>query len=181
MRIVKPVSILREEGQIPEAVSNMRIVNVVATCKKVSEVPEDVPYEEVKNGRKYYLPLDLLSPGVHDLPREHIVVVVFNTGKAKIFSKRYPLPNLPYFTDCRIENMVAVAEIPAMPLEELLQVLERRGFAIGDREKVNAMLAYRGKTTVRIFPKTGSNTYKVVIFARSEEDVKETIHLLTAR
>jgi len=159
----------------------MRIVNVVATCKTVAEIPEDVPYEEVKNGRKYYLPLDLLFPGVHHLPQERIVVVVFNTGKAKIFSKRYPLSNLPYFTDCRIENIVAVAEIPAMPLEEFLQLLESRGFVIGDREKVNAILAYRGETTVRIFPKTGSNTYKAVIFASSEEDVKETIHLLTTR
>ena len=159
----------------------MRIVNVVATCKTVAEIPEDVPYEEVKNGRKYYLPLDLIFPGTHHLPQERIVVVVFDTGKVKVFSKQYPLPNLPYFTDCRIENIVAVTEIPAMPLEELLQVLERRGFVVGDREKVNAVLAYRGKTTIRIFPKTGSNTYKAVIFARSEEDVKETIRLLTTR
>jgi hypothetical protein len=159
----------------------MRIVNVVATCRITTKIPEDVPYEEVKNGKKYYFPLDLLFPGVHEFPRERIVVVVFDTGKAKIFSKWYPLPNLPYFTDCKIDNMVAVAEIPAMPLEELLQLLEKRGFAIGDREKVNAILAYRGKTTIRIFPKTDSNVYKAVIFASSEEDIKETIRLLTTR
>jgi hypothetical protein len=159
----------------------MRIVNVVATCRITTKIPEDVPYEEVKNGRKYYFPLDLLFPGVHEFPRERIVVVVFDTGKAKIFSKRYPLPNLPYLTDCRIENLVAVAEIPAMPLEELLQLLEKRGFTIGDREKVNAVLAYRGKTTARIFPKADSDTFKTVIFANSVEAAEEVVRLLTAR
>jgi TATA-box binding protein (TBP) (component of TFIID and TFIIIB) len=159
----------------------MRIVNVVATCEKVVVPLPDAPYEELKNGKKYYFPLDLLFPGVHRLPHERVVVVIFHTGKVKIFSPQYPLPNLPYFSDCKIENLVAVTEIPAAPLEELLQLLEKRGFVIGDREKVNAVLAYRGKTTVRIFPKTGSDTYKAVVFARSEEDVKEAIRLLTTR
>ena len=171
MRIVKPVSILREEGQMPEAVFNMRIVNVVATCKKVSEVPEDVPYEEVKNGKKYYFILD----------EAIIKAVVFNSGKVKLFSPLYPLPNLPYFSDCKIENVVIVTKIPAMPLEELLQLLEKRGFTIGDREKVNAVLAYRGKTTARIFPKADSDTFKTVIFANSVEAAEEVIRLLTAR
>ncbi len=148
----------------------MRIVNVVAICKKVADIPEDVPYVEVKNGKKYYF---LLEDVVH--------ATVFNTGTAELFSPLYPLPNLPYFSDCRIVNMVVVAEIPATPLEELLQMLERKGFIIGDREKVNAVLAYRGKTTVRIFPKTGSDVYKVVIFARSETDAKDTIRLLTTQ
>ncbi len=159
----------------------MRIVNVVATCKGIIETLKNVPYEEVKNGRKYYFPLDLLFPGVHHLPQKRIIVVVFHTGKVKIFSPLYPLPDLPYFSDCKIENVVAVAEIPAMPLEALLELLEKRGFAVGDREKVNAVLAYRGKTTVRIFPKTGNDVYKVVIFARSETDVKDTIRLLTTQ
>jgi len=159
----------------------MRIVNVVATCKKVAEVPENMPYEEVKNGKKYYFPLAFISPGVYHLPQEHIVAVVFDTGKVKLFSPQYPLPNLPYFSDCKIENVVAVAEIPATPLEALLELMEKRGFAIGDREKVNAILAYRSKTTLRIFPKTGSDTYKVVIFARSETDAEDTIRLLTAQ
>jgi TATA-box binding protein (TBP) (component of TFIID and TFIIIB) len=159
----------------------MRIVNVVATCKKVAEMPENVPYVEVKNGKKYYLPLAFLFPGVYELPQERIVAVVFYTGKVKLFSPRYPLPNLPYFSDCKIENIVAVAEIPAMPLETLLELMDKRGFVIGDREKVNAVLAYRGKTTVRIFPKTGSDTYKVVVFARSETDAKDTIRLLATQ
>jgi hypothetical protein len=144
----------------------VKIVNVVSTCKKAAEVPEEVPHEELKNGKKYYF------------VQEGVVAIVFNTGKAKLFSSRYPPPNLPYFSDCRIDNIVAVAEIPAMSIEELFQLLEKRGFAIGDREKVNAVLAYRGKTTVRIFPKTGSDVYKIVIFASSESDVKEAVRLL---
>ena len=159
----------------------MRIVNVVATCEKVVAPLPDAPYEELKNGKKYYFPLDLLFPGVYYLSHERVVVVIFHTGKVKIFSPQYPLPNLPYFSGCKIENLVAVTEIPAAPLEELLLLLEKRGFVIGDREKVNAVLAYRGKTTVRIFPKTGSDTYKAVVFARSEEDVEEAIRLLTTR
>jgi len=154
----------------------MQIVNVVATCRKVAEVPEDVPYEVLRNGRKYFF-----LPGKHHSLREEVIAVVFNTGKVKIFSPQYPLPNLPYFTDCRIENLVAVAEIPAVPFEELLQLLEKRGFVIGDREKVNAVLAYRGKTTVRIFPRANSNTYKAVIFASSETDAEEAVRLLTTR
>jgi hypothetical protein len=145
----------------------MQVVNVVATCKKVAEVPADVPYEELKNGKKYYF------------LREDVIAVIFNTGKVKLFSPQYPPPNLPYFSDCRIENLVVVTEVPAIPLEELLEMLERRGFVIGDREKVNAVLAYRGKTTVRIFPKADSDVYKAVIFARSEKDAEETIRLLT--
>jgi hypothetical protein len=145
----------------------MQVVNVVATCKKVAEVPEDVPYEELRNGRKYYF------------LKEDVIAVVFNTGKVKLFSTQYPPPNLPYFSDCRIENLVVVAEIPAAPLEELLDMLEKRGFVIGDREKVNAVLAYRGKTTVRIFPRTDSSVYKAVIFAHSEAEAEEAIRLLT--
>ncbi len=156
----------------------MRIVNVVATCKKVAEVPADIPYEELKNGKKYYFPLDLIFPGARYLPQERIIAVVFNTGKVKLFSPHYPLPNLPYFSDCRIENLVVVVEVPAAPLEELLELLEKRGFIIGDREKVNAVLAYRGETTVRIFPKTDSGTYKAVIFAKTKTAAEEAIGLL---
>jgi len=159
----------------------MQVVNVVATCEKVVIPPPEAPYEEVKNGRKYYFPLDLLFPGVHIFPQKRVVVVIFHTGRVKIFSPLYPLPDLPYFSGCRIENLVAVSEIPAMPFEELLRLLEKRGFVMGDREKVNAVLAYRGKTTVRIFPKTDSDVYKVVIFARSEAELEETVRLLTAR
>jgi hypothetical protein len=156
----------------------MRIVNVVATCEKVVTPPPEAPYEEVKNGRKYYFPLDLLFPGVHSFPQKRVVVIIFHTGRVKIFSPQYPLPDMPYFSGCRIENLVAVAEIPAMPLEELLQVLESRGFVIGDREKVNAVLAYRGETTVRIFPKANSDTYKAVIFAKTKTAAEETVRLL---
>jgi len=159
----------------------MRIVNAVVTCKKVATSLPEAPYEELKNGKKYYFPPDLLFPGVHRLPRKRVVVVVFNTGKVKIFLPQYPLPDSPYFSGCKVENLVVVTEIPARPLEELMQLLEKRGFVIGDREKVNAVLAYRGKTTVRIFPKTDSDAFKTVIFARSEEDVEEAIRLLTIR
>jgi hypothetical protein len=146
----------------------VQIVNVVATCRKVAEVPEGVPYVEVKNGRKYYF------------LRGDVKAVVFNTGKVKLFSSLYPLPNLPYFSDCRIDNLVIRAAIPAVPFEELLSMLERMGFIIGDREKVNAVLAYRGKTTVRIFPRADGDVYKAVVFACSEADAKEALRLLTA-
>ncbi len=160
----------------------MQIVNVVAICKKVAEIPEDVPYVEVKNGKMYYFRLKGIAHAEQNFrPKDVVYATVFNTGTAELFSPLYPLPNLPYFSNCRIVNMVIVAKIPAMFLEELLQMLEKKGFVIGDREKVNAVLAYRGKTAVRIFPKTGSDTYKVVIFARSEEDAKETIRLLTTQ
>ncbi len=160
----------------------MQIVNVVAICKKVAEIPEDVPYVEVKNGKKYYFRLkEVAHAGHHIRLKDVIHATVFNTGTVELFSPLYPLPNLPYFSDCRIVNMVIVTKIPAMPIEELLQMMEKRGFTIGDREKVNAILAYHGETTVRIFPKTDSDVYKAVIFAKSEKAAEETIRLLTTR
>jgi hypothetical protein len=156
----------------------MRIVNVVATCIKVLEVSEDVPYVEAKNGRRYYFPLSLFFPGAHYPPQKRIIANVFRTGKVKLFSPVYPLPNIPYFSNCKIENIVAVAAIPAIPFEELLDLMEKRGFTIGDREKVNAVLAYHGETTVRIFPKADSDTYKVVIFAKTKTAIEEAVRLL---
>jgi len=147
----------------------VRIVNVVSTCIKVADLPEDVPYVYVKNGKMYFF------------MRGAVKAVVFGTGKVKLFSSLYPPPNLPYFSKCKIDLLVIRAEIPVTSLEELLRQLEEKGFIMGDREKVNAVLAYRGETTVRIFPKTDSNTYKVMIFARSETDAEDTIRLLTAQ
>jgi hypothetical protein len=147
----------------------VEVVNVVCTCVKVADVPEDVPYVDVKNGRMYFF------------LRGIVKATVFGTGKVKLFSRLYPPPNLPYFSDCKIDLLVIRTEILATPLEELKRSLEMRGFAVGDREKVNAVLAYRGETTVRIFPKTDSDAYKAMIFARTETDAEETLRLLAAR
>ena len=148
----------------------MDVVNVVMTCRKLADPPPDVPFEELKNGVKYY----------H--LKEDVVTVIFRTGKVKVFSSQYPPPPLPYYGDCRVENVVVRTTVPAVGLEEMKELLERRGFVVSDREKVNAKLAYvQGlRATVRIFPKPGVARYKAMIFAPSPEVAAEVERLLAS-
>jgi len=146
----------------------MNVVNVVMTCRKLADPPPNVPSEELRNAVKYYF-LE------HD-----VIAIYFRTGKVKVFSSRHPPPSLPYYGDCRVENVVAVTEIPAMPVEELKEMLERRGFAVADREKVNGILVYAplAGATARIFPRAGAAKYKTNIFAPTPEAAEEVERLL---
>ena len=148
----------------------MDVVNVVMTCRKLADPPPDVPFVEVKNGVMYYF------------MKGYIKATFFRTGKVKVFSSRYPPPSLPYYGDCRVENVVARTTVPAVGLEEMKELLERRGFVVSDREKVNAKLAYvQGlRATVRIFPKPGVARYKAMIFAPSPEVAAEVERLLAS-
>jgi len=147
----------------------MEIVNVVMTCRKLADPPPDVPFVEVKNGVMYYFPND-------------VEATFFRTGNVKVFSSQYPPPPLPYYGDCRVENVVARTTVPAVGLEEMKELLERRGFVVSDREKVNAKLAYvQGlRATVRIFPRPGVARYKAMIFAPSPEVAAEVERLLAS-
>jgi len=146
------------------------IVNVVMTCLLRRNPPDGVPFEELRNAVKYY----------H--LKEDVVTIVFRTGKVKVFSNRYPPPDLGYYGDCRVENVVARTTVPALPVEEMKELLERHGFVVSDREKVNAKLAYVQdlRATVRIFPKPGVARYKAMIFAPSPEAAAEVERLLTS-
>jgi hypothetical protein len=149
----------------------MDIVNVVMTCRKLADPPPDVPFVEVKNGIEYYF----MKYGV--------VATFFRTGKVKVFSSRYPPPSLPYYGDCRVENVVARTAIPAVPPEELKELLERRGFIVSDREKVNGILVYAPaplKVVLRIFPRVGVAKYKTNIFAPTPEAAEEAERLLVS-
>jgi hypothetical protein len=140
------------------------------TCRKLADPPNDTPFEELKNAVKYY----------H--LRQQVITVVFRTGKVKVFSKRYPPPDLGYYGDCRVENVVAKTAIPAVPVEELKMLLEQHGFIVSDREKVNGVLVYApaplAKVVLRIFPRAGAAKYKTNIFAPSPEAAEEAERLL---
>jgi hypothetical protein len=149
----------------------MDVVNVVMTCKKVLHLPDDVPTELLNYGVKYYL----RDEGIRQ-------ATVFDTGKVKVYAKKYPPPPLPYFSDCEIDNIVIRTSVKAMPVEEMAAALDALGFKLGDREKVNAFLLYyrRGdmEATVRIFPRTGVEEYKAIIFTKFIEVAEEVVRLL---
>jgi hypothetical protein len=147
---------------------SMEVVNVVMTCKKVLRLPEDAPTELLDYGVKYYL--------------KEVEATVFNTGKVKIYAKSWPPPQLPYFGDCKVDNIVIRTHIKALPVEELVAALDALGFKFGDREKVNAILFYYKKgemiATIRVFPKTGVEEYKVILFTKFIELAEEVVRLL---
>ncbi|MDT7873934.1 MAG: hypothetical protein RQ859_01020 [Pyrobaculum sp.] len=149
---------------------SMEVVNVVMTCKKVLRLPEDAPTELLDHGTKYYL------------LGEDVVATVFNTGKVKVYAKSWPPPPLPYFGDCKVDNIVIRTRVKALPAEELVAALDALGFKFGDLEKVNAFLFYykKGNTTatIRIFPKTGVEEYKAMIFTKFIELAEEVVRLL---
>ncbi len=149
----------------------MEVVNVVMTCKEVLYLPEDAPTELLDYGVKYYL-----------LGKE-VEATVFNTGKVKVYAKSWPPPPLPYFDGCKVDNIVIRTRIKALPVEELVAAMDARGFKFGDREKVNAILFYYKKgdmtATVRIFPKSGAEEYKVIMFTKFIELAEEVVRLLS--
>jgi hypothetical protein len=147
----------------------MDVVNVVMTCKKVLYLPEDVPTELLDYGTKYYF-------------SKEVEATVFNTGRVKVYVKSWPPPPLPYFSDCKIDNIVIRTRVKALPVEELVAALDALGFKFGDREKVNAILFYYKKgdmtATIRVFPKTGVEEYKVMMFTKFIELAEEVARLL---
>jgi len=148
----------------------MDVVNVVMTCYKILSLPEDAPTELLNYGIRYYL----LKEGVE--------ATVFDTGKVKVYAESWPPPPLPYFDDCKVDNIVIRTRIRALPVEELVATLDALGFKFGDREKVNAILFYYKKgemtATIRIFPKTGAEEYKVMLFTKFIELAEEVVRLL---
>jgi len=150
----------------------MEVVNVVMTCEKVLSLPDNVPTEQVSYGVRYYF------------LKEDVEATVFRTGKAKIYAKSYPPPHLPYFDGCKIDNIVIRTRIKAVPVEEMAEALDSLGFKFGDREKVNAVLLYYKKgvftVTVRVFPKTDAEEYKVIMFTKSMEAAEEVARLLSS-
>jgi hypothetical protein len=148
----------------------MDVVNVVMTCKKVLYLPEDAPTELLDYGVKYYL------------LKEDVEATVFNTGKVKVYGESWPPPPLPYFDGCKVDNIVIRTRVKALPVEELVAALDALGFKFGDREKVNAILFYYKKgnmtATIRIFPKTDAEEYKVMLFTKFIELAEEVVRLL---
>ena len=148
----------------------MDVVNVVMTCYKILSLPEDAPTELLNYGIRYYL----LKEGVE--------ATVFDTGKVKVYAESWPPPPLPYFDGCKVDNIVIRTRIRALPVEELVAALDALGFKFGDREKVNAILFYYKKgemtATIRIFPKTGAEEYKVMLFTKFIELAEEVVRLL---
>ncbi len=147
----------------------MEVVNVVMTCTKVLHLPEDVPTELLDYGVKYYF-------------SREVEATVFNTGKVKVYAKSWPPPPLPYFGGCEVDNIVIRTRVKALPVEELVAALDALGFKFGDREKVNAVLFYYKKgemiATIRVFPKTGVEEYKVMMFTKFIELAEEVDRLL---
>ncbi len=143
---------------------------MVMTCEEVLDLPEDAPTELLDYGVKYYL-LD-----------KNVEVTVFYTGKAKIYAESWPPPPLPYFDKCKVDNIVIRTRVKALPVEELVAAMDSLGFKFGDREKVNAVLFYYKKgdmiATVRVFPRTGVDEYKVIIFTKHIELAEEVVRLL---
>jgi hypothetical protein len=148
----------------------MDVVNVVMTCKKILRLPADTPTELLDSGVKYYL------------LKEGVKARVFGTGTVKVYAKGWPPPPLPYFDDCKVDNIVIRTRVRALPVEELVAALDALGFKFGDREKVNAILFYYKKgemtATIRIFPKTGVEEYKAMVFTQHIELAEEVVRLL---
>ncbi len=148
----------------------MEVVNVVMTCEKVLHLPDNVPTELLDYGVKYYF-------------SKEVEATVFNTGRVKVYVKKtWPPPPLPYFGDCKVDNIVIRTRVKAMPVEELVAALDALGFKFGDREKVNAFLFYYKKgdmtATIRIFPRTGVEEYKAIMFTKFIELAEEVARLL---
>jgi hypothetical protein len=104
-----------------------------------------------------------------------------DSGRAKVFCKSLEPP--PYFSDCRIDNIVVKTTMRAVPEEELIEKLREHGAA--DRaDKKSAVLFYVRSpteppitTTVRIFVKPPER-YKVIMFSKSIQELRRVAELL---
>ena len=148
----------------------LEIINVVMTCNSVDlDALKKYPQREVKTGLQIFAP--------------HFTAILYSSGRAKVFCKSLEPP--PYFSDCRIDNIVVRTTMRAIPEEELIERLREHGAA--DRaEEMSAVLFYVRSstelpitTTVRIFVKP-SERYKVIIFSKSIQELRRVAQLLQA-
>jgi hypothetical protein len=143
------------------------IANVVMTCNNVSPEVRRFPQRETKIG------VEIVAP--------NFTAILHDSGRAKVFCKSLEPP--PYFSDCRIDNIVVKTTMRAVPEEELIEKLREHGAA--DRaDKKSAVLFYVRSpteppitTTVRIFVKT-SERYKVIMFSKSIQEIRRVAELL---
>ncbi len=143
------------------------IVNVVMTCNSVSPEVRKFPQRETKIG------VEIVAPG--------FTAILHSSGSAKVFCKSLEPP--PYFSDCRIDNIVVRTSMRAVPEEELIEKLREHG-AVDRAEKMSAILFYTNAptkppitTTVRIFVKP-SERYKVIMFSKSIQELRRVAELL---
>ena len=145
------------------------IVNIVMTCNSVSPEVRRFPQRETKIG------VQIVAP--------NFTAILHSSGRAKVFCKSLEPP--PYFSDCRIDNIVVRTTMRAIPEEELIERLREHGAA--DRaDKKSAILFYTNAptkppitTTVRIFVKQ-SERYKVIMFSKSIQELRRVAELLQA-
>ncbi len=143
------------------------IVNIVMTCNSVSPEVWRFPQRETKIG------VEIVAPG--------FTAILHSNGRAKVFCKSLEPP--PYFSDCRIDNIVVKTSMRAIPEEELIERLRAYGAADRD-DKKSAILFYTNAptkppitTTVRIFVKP-SERYKVIMFSKSIQELRRVAELL---
>ncbi len=140
------------------------IVNIVMTCNSVSPEVWRFPQREMKIG------VQIVAPD--------FTAILHSNGRAKVFCKSLEPP--PYFSDCRIDNIVAATTMRAIPEEELIEKL--RAYGAADRaDKKSAILFYTNAptkppitTTVRIFVKP-SERYKVIMELRRVAELLQTL------
>jgi hypothetical protein len=145
------------------------IANVVMTCNSVNPEVRRFPQRETKIG------VEIVAP--------NFTAILHSSGRAKVFCKSLEPP--PYFSDCRIDNIVVKTSMRALPEEELIEMLREHG-AVDRAEKKSAVLFYVRSpteppitTTVRIFVKQ-SERYKVIMFSKSIQELRRVAQLLQA-
>jgi hypothetical protein len=145
------------------------IANVVMTCNSVNTEVRRFPQRETKIG------VEIVAPD--------FTAILHSSGRAKVFCKSLEPP--PYFSDCRIDNIVVKTSMRALPEEELIEMLREHG-AVDRAEKKSAVLFYVRSpteppitTTVRIFVKQ-SERYKVIMFSKSIQELRRVAQLLQA-
>jgi len=143
------------------------IANVVMTCNSVNPEVRKFPQRETKIG------VEIVAPD--------FTAILHSSGRAKVFRKSLEPP--PYFSDCRIDNIVVKTTMRAIPEEELIEKLREHG-AVDRAEKMSAILFYTNAptkppitTTVRIFVKP-SERYKVIMFSKSIQEIRRVAELL---
>jgi hypothetical protein len=145
----------------------LEIANVVMTCINVSPEVWRFPQRETKIGM--------------EIVASDFTAILHSSGRAKVFCKSLEPP--PYFSDCRIDNIVVKTTMRAIPEEELIEKLREHG-AVDRAEKMSAILFYMNAptkppitTTVRIFVKP-SERYKVIMFSKSIQELRRVAELL---
>jgi len=145
----------------------MQVVNVIMTCDSADADLLRLPKREVKAG------VGVIGDGW--------TAVVYHSGKAKVFTRSLEPP--PGFYGCRVDNIVALSAMRAVPEDELVEKLQAYGKV--DRGEGPGVLLYVSAgagshvfTTARIFARPNAERYKVVIFGKSLEEVQRVAELL---